>query len=97
MHHNRLVVSPPHRITIYTTLFRYKNSPCAGCAAVQILLATSAIGLPASRPKLKQALSTPEIMATVIPSANLYSATPDEAPCADTTGASGKNDSSKVV
>ena len=51
-----------------------------GWLAFQMALAVSAIGFPASSPKLKQALNTPEIMATSMPRPNLYSVLPG-APC----------------
>ena len=58
------MVRPPQRITTKITLLRYKNSPCPGFAAFQTSFATIPRVVPASIPKLKQALNTPDTMAT---------------------------------
>ena len=52
---------------------RYKNSPCPGLANFHASLAIVPITCPASNPKLKQALSTPDTIDTNMPKANLYS------------------------
>src|SRR5689334_21770804 len=85
MQYNGFVVSPPHSTTSYTTLLRKRNSvELSGCAFFQSVLATSAIGLPASKPKLKQALKSPETIPSTSPRPNLYSiALPADAPCAE--------------
>src|SRR4051812_3261464 len=81
----KFVVRPPHKTTTYVTLFWKRNwLVLPGLAAFQSELATLAIGLPASSPKLKQALNKPEIIERVRPNPNLYSvAFPPGPPCAE--------------